>query len=414
MKLNKSISALAAAAALGFSGHSAAAPTQAGETISNSVTLSYTIGGTPTTPPAITADFIVDRKVDMEISLKSTAVVSTELDDGSNSTTVVYNYDLTNSGNLAQDFAISLADTAAQAITGATDNKDFTPALGTNYNVYTSDPTLSPKPAPVASGVLNIAADTNLVTPTSTTQDFWIEVQIPSSGFDNDDVVVFETLATASNSAGAAIAGQNATNKNTSANLAQPLIVFADDPDASGDANTAFNGKVSVFTAIEFAVGDFTDPNGNNPGDTGYSGPYLKAVVINDPICEGAAVTTASTDKSASGCVSGYGTPKAIPGALVEFTFTATNSGAGQVKGLSITETLDTEFVADSMTYVANSAQKGVPTNMVTITPAPTVTGNTITVNFGDLAGSDDNGSPDNDTDDIYTSVIVKYRGLLQ
>ncbi len=413
MKLNKTLTALVAVAGLGLSTQASAAMTQAGELISNSISISYSVGGAAPTTSSQSADFRVDRKVDMELQLQTTVIEKTELADGVNPTYVVFKYTLENSGNFDQDFLITLADTSSTSVTESSvtynDNETFTPALNTNYKVYEADPaTLPTKPANIVSAEINVEAATNKNTPTSTIKTIWIEVQIPATGFIDEDITVLEAIATASNS-GSAIGDNNGDDKNTTGvtgNIEKELIVFADGLDASGIATTKFNGVVSSYIAIQFEVGDLTDPDGDNPGDPGYTGPLLTAVIINDPICDNNDPATAvgDIDSTPGTCTTATYKPKAIPGAVVEFTFSVTNGGSGTAKSLTVNETLTSEYQSGSITYVAGSALNGSTAKTPVLSEADDTTDTPadftkITVDFGDLAAGN--------------LATVKYRAIL-
>lgn len=424
MKLNKSISALAAAAALGFSGHSAAIGTAADTLITNTVNVTYRVGGATTdTNKDYSAKFRVDNKVDMTLTSYKDGVETKLSTDAANLKMEYFQFSLVNSGNSNQHYKLSVVNTPVSTVIGTYTDGDgaASPAdvnLPLSFKVYQAAPTTNALTATeITNGVVQVNASADQATADANPVYFWVGVEIPATGLANANTAVMELIAAASNSAGTLLTSDNATDKNTydastdTGSLVNQLNVFADGADA--DSSGQFNGQVSNYFAIKFEVGDLADPDGKNPGDAGYAGPLLDAKVINDPICEGAAVTTASTDKSAGGCVAGYGLPKAIPGALVEFTFTATNNGSDVVKGLSLVETLSAEFADNSMTYVTDSAKKGVTGSLTTITPVPAVSGNQITVNFGDVNGVDDKNTAA-EADDEYTEVIVKYRGLLK
>jgi len=115
-------------------------------------------------------------------------------------------------------------------------------------------------------------------------------------------------------------------------NLGKQLTVFADDPSDNNDI--AYNGTHTQAFGSEIATAFFTKKDGTE-------GPSLTAIVVNDPLCNenndnyGLAGSHASSGTDTTGvmnCVvngdfippTGY-TPKAIPGALVEYTISAKN-----------------------------------------------------------------------------------------
>lgn len=410
MRLNKTLTALVAVTSLGLSAQASAAFTQAGETISNSVSISYTAAGTPTTDTQ-TSDFKVDRKVDMSLELNTSVINKTDLAFVAGDTLVTMKYTLTNSGNKDQDFIISLADTAATSVTDTpdtyADDATFTPDLNNNYEIYDADPTGGGETA-ISTAVVNVTAITNKSLPAATdTKEIWIQVIIPTTGFIDEAIAVLEAIATASTGT-AALTADDAVEKNDSANIETELVVFADGLDAD-EATGASNGKASKYVAIQFQVGGLTDPDtGEGPGDPGYTGPLLTAIIVNDPICDdgdpatAVALITSTPDISTAvtGCNDTSYYPKAIPGAVIEFTFSVTNSGSGAVPDLEITETLTDEYQVDSLAYVADSATiNGTADGGVNVVLSAVTTDNKITVTFSPLPGGD--------------KAEVKYRAIL-
>ena len=68
MKINKTLTALIAGASFGLSGQVFAEGTAAGTTITNTVTLGYTVSTVPQTDLTLDVDFLVDTKVDFNLS----------------------------------------------------------------------------------------------------------------------------------------------------------------------------------------------------------------------------------------------------------------------------------------------------------------------------------------------------------
>lgn len=67
MKLNKTLTALAVGASFGLSGQAFAAGTEAGTVITNTASMTYTVGSTPITE-SDDAKLTVDTKVDLTFS----------------------------------------------------------------------------------------------------------------------------------------------------------------------------------------------------------------------------------------------------------------------------------------------------------------------------------------------------------
>ena len=107
MSLKRTVGLLVAmSAAWGSMAH--AAGTDAGVTISNTASVNYTVGGVPQTQvdsPA--AQFVVDRKIDLNLIETNTAPTNTT----PGATAVVTTFKLTNTGNGAQGYEFTADNT---------------------------------------------------------------------------------------------------------------------------------------------------------------------------------------------------------------------------------------------------------------------------------------------------------------
>ncbi len=401
-----------AGASIGLSGQAMAVGTSADTAIVNTATISYKVGDDPVTGTSQVARFNVDNRIDMTLLPQSGTGTTTAMSpDSGNLLIVSFQYLLKNSGNSDQHFKISAANTAVGTVSGAYTDGDKTAAsnvdLTPTYKVYapvsavdssisTTELTNNTIQAPASA----LAGDVD-----ASAVYFWVSVEIPASGYVDLDTAVLEVIATAATDAtGSTSPNHKGTDKNdTSTELENSYNVFADGADADALDASKFNGIVSSYYAIQFEVGTLEDPNGYDPSNPLYTGPKLTALIINDPLCD-SGQTTGTTGTSACKTFptspSGY-SPKAIPGALVEFTFTVTNNGTGPILDLAIEELLTTQFNKDTITYVAASGlNDGSPIADPVVSES--VGGNgtdTINVNFGDLAAT--------------KSAIVKYRAIL-
>ncbi len=332
MKINKTLTALIAGASIGISGQAFAAGTAAGTTITNQVTLNYEVSGTAQAQLDVDTSFLVDNKIDMEISDNSGALTIIPGES------ITYTYTLTNSGNKSQIFELLLANSADATGTASTgDTGDIT--LPTVTYAFAGSNTSTG--SILAGGYVTIPVDETATYTATFTYPLTYDV---GTNIVNDDY--FHLLATAeavADTSGTTITPSTATDKNDAGNiLAAELIVFAEDESvmATTDTDAAYTGVISVITSTTVETANFAhDDNGDgdftDPEDTG---PGLTVIVLDDPICNaydsGAAnqesYYASYTVNTVNTCATGPATytPKAIPGALVEYTITAKNTGA--------------------------------------------------------------------------------------
>ena len=82
--------------------------TPAGTTISNTATLSFEVNSTPQTAVPGTADFVVDRKLDLTVAEVATAYIPVT----AAATERVMVFTVTNDGNAVQDFSLAAVQMA--------------------------------------------------------------------------------------------------------------------------------------------------------------------------------------------------------------------------------------------------------------------------------------------------------------
>jgi len=366
MKLNQKIMALAATAAVGFSGQALAAGTTAGTTVTNEASLTFEVSGNTQTPLTSNASFQVDNRVDMTITT-TTASVKVIPND-----TVTFSYTLTNTGNADQVFELSIinsadatADDGDIAFTGTTfDNAVNGTITNGNYITVLEDQTAT--------------FDVSVTVPL--TRDAGVNIA-------NAEEFILLTKATAvADDAGTALVNGASIDKNDAANLnAQTLIVLADSAStlATSDTDVAYNGSVSVLNTAEIETATFTHKDELNNDVNGLG---LSVIVVNDPLCGGTYVAATGGVTTCDGTITGY-TPKAIPDAMVEYTITATNSGTADAEAVVITQNLST------LAGVGGSAtadlQPGSLTNPTTTHGSASISGDTLTVNAGTVAAGE-------------------------
>jgi len=292
---------LAAAVAFVLNNAVHAAGTVAGTNINNTATVNYSVGGASQTPvTSNTATFVVDRKVNLAV---------TEV--GGTSTTIVYGstaqvttFQVTNLTNATQDFRLSAAQQASLAVTtfGITDNMDMS-----NVHVY-------------------VDVNNNGTYEAGTDTATYIDELAPD--------------------------------------MSKTVFIVADAP-ASGAANGTAGGTggslgadlVATIGADNPATVDIVFADGSGPLDLQYDGRQsaLDAYVV--------ASTTVSFAKTAtiiSDPVNLLLTPKAIPGAVVEYCLKVSNTGGSAATGVNITDAIpvNTTYVPGSL-YVGGSTLLG-------------------------------------------------------
>ncbi len=308
---------LAASALTALStGTAFAAGTAAGTTVTNTFTLNYNVGTTP--QPPVTGDtpttFVVDRLIDVNVAPNAGLDVAPGAVDQPLSFTV------TNEGNDTQGYVLTAGNVAAGDDFDATNLAIF-------YVVDTNGDGINNDGAPVAyngTSTPDIAPD-QIVFVT-------IEGDIPG-GVDQDDTSDITLLAETAVTGGAGTLVTEDTDGNDNATVEN---VFAD---AAGDGNV---------------TGDVAEDGSHSATNT-YSvvAAMIAAVKAVDIFAE---VPNATND-----CAVIPGTPApqtsdeddqyAIPGACVEYTITATNTGEAATNSIDIADTLP-----DNLTFVAASA----------------------------------------------------------
>lgn len=294
--------ACAALGSIAFSQQSLAAGTLAGTTIQNSATVSYEVGGVSQAAiDSNTAEFVVDNKVNLSVvRLDGAAVTATPGGTG-----FVTAYRVTNTGNKAQGFIFN-GDPAgagdantptgtANPFGGASDSFSM---LGTGTYVESSPGCSEDTGAPGFSSLNDTARNVPSLAPDNCVYVYVVaNADTIANGAVNGAVSVVQlsaearvatTLAQLTPTAGADTAGED--------------IVFADNGrDAIESATSAY-----VVSSATLAVAK-------------------TSVVVFDPINS-----------------SNF---KAIPGAIVEYTVTLTNSGGTNATGVVITDLLPTNGV---------------------------------------------------------------------
>jgi len=123
MKLNKTLTALAIGASFGLSGQAFAAGTEAGTTVTNTVSLNYAVSGSQQASESATVDFLVDHKINFTVDTAGAEIITNNTQPGS---TVKYTFRVINTGNGYVDFDLNLIDealnTSLATVTGTPDD----------------------------------------------------------------------------------------------------------------------------------------------------------------------------------------------------------------------------------------------------------------------------------------------------
>jgi len=289
-----------------------AAGTAAGTNITNLADLSFAVGGV--TQPVIqsnagvSTDFVVDRKIN--INAVAVDTVGVTITPGALAGSSVLTYKITNTGNGAQDFALTATALAggAGAFVGNTDTIDAGTVTvfaesGATVGFQAGQDTAVFIDALPADGYTNV---------------YIISGIIPNTAV-NGDVATYGLTAIAHKSVGA---GLDAIEVATvgGGTLAGVDVVFAD---AAGANDAANDGKFSVLDDFKVQSAVITVSK--------------TAVVKNDP-------------------VNGTLTPQAIPGAVITYTITIANAATATTSAnlTTISDVLNAALLIDANTGVAS------------------------------------------------------------
>jgi uncharacterized repeat protein (TIGR01451 family) len=291
--------------ALGAARNAQAAGTAAGTDIRNTATINYDVGGNPQ-PPKDSNEVIfkVDRKINLTVSRTDGSIV--QVTPGQ--TTAFLTFSVKNDGNAAQDFSL-------QAIAEATSTLD--PFSGGNNDNF--DATLVGVYVESGGSAGYLAAEDTATSITALPADgvktVYIVVSIPNTRI-NNDVAVYALKATATGVTETA----GADDPNTVDTVFADAATSDDDGARKGDHSdrSAFKVKTAVLTVAK------------------------SSQVIWDP-------------------ANLFATPKAIPGAKVEYTVTVSNAAGAIVPAtnIAITDNLNSEITAGKILFNTDAYASG-------------------------------------------------------
>ena len=289
-----------------------AASTTAGTNITNTATVGYTVGGTAQTPvTSNTATFVVDRKVNLTVSEVGGSATTISYGDTNKVTTFL----VTNLTNATQDFHLvpSQQLTLGIGLLGLTDTMDMS-----NVRVFVDGN---------GDGIYESASDTatyiDELAPDASKTVF-IVANAPASGSANGVAGVALTAIAATGGTAGTLGGDLTATVGADTPGAIDTV-FAD---SSGALDVIHDGAASAFDAYVIASTTI--------------GFTKIATVVSDP-------------------VDGIITPKAIPGAVVEYCLQVSNTGVSTATGINITDSIpaNTTYVPGSL-VVGGSVLLGV------------------------------------------------------
>lgn len=268
--------------------------TAANTTISNTVAVNYKVNSVDQTEVTDTVTFKVDNKVNLTVLTQDTTVTILPGQQKS------FKFKLTNTGNATQDYVLS-------AIADPSNN--FTPSAGPAlYSDATCTTSIT------NNYITNIAVDTPtyiyicITAPNTAANGKWANYALKANTHDANKTFATKVETT--------VAGGGAAGSGTA-------VVLADvDADGAGANDGDKDGD-------HLDWGGSRLPNGSTP-DKGFK-------------VESAALTVAKSTAVYWDPINLTSTPKAIPGAIVTYTITITNSGAQSATNVAISDDLNTE-----------------------------------------------------------------------
>jgi uncharacterized repeat protein (TIGR01451 family) len=340
-----------AALALSAAQSAQAVGTASGTSVDNRATVQYSVGATTqpvieSSPTGNTASgvgngldtsFVVDNMVDLTVAELSGGYTISP----SGGVSEVLTYTVANTGNTTQDFSLSAADNATDPF-GGTDNFDATPVAifvdGNDNGVYDAG-------TDTATYIDELAADADV-------EVFVLrDMGVRANG---DISAVTLTAQVAQGGTGGTQGADILTDDSAVAdNPATVQIAFAD---AAGDTDAARDGRHSDTDAYRIGAANITVTKTSQ--------------VLSDP--------------------TGGANPKAIPGAVVEYTVTVANAAGASAaaSNVQVSDSLSAEIVAGTILFDANGYGAGTGIQVT----APNINGGAalaLTNTNGDADGGD-------------------------
>ncbi len=340
-----------AALALTAAQSAQAVGTASGTSVDNRATVQYSVGATTqpvieSSPTGNTASgvgngldtsFVVDNMVDLTVAELSGGYTISP----SGGVSEVLTYTVANTGNTTQDFSLSAADNATDPF-GGTDNFDATPVA---IFVDANDNGVYDAGTDTATYIDELAADADV-------EVFVLrDMGVRANG---DISAVTLTAQVAQGGTGGTQGADILTDDSAVAdNPATVQIAFAD---AAGDTDAARDGRHSDTDAYRIGAANITVTKTSQ--------------VLSDP--------------------TGGANPKAIPGAVVEYTVTVANAAGASAaaSNVQVSDSLSAEIVAGTILFDANGYGAGTGIQVT----APNINGGAalaLTNTNGDADGGD-------------------------
>lgn len=333
----------------------AAASTKANTPVSNTVDVTFSVGGNAQPPVSAQDNFVVDRRVNLLV----TEISGTATEVAPNATQQITGFTVTNLSNDTLDFSLALAQqTGGAARFSGTDTFDTNNATVQYYWDRNND---------------------GLVDGGDTLINF---VDDLAAG-DARNILVLTDIPQVKTAGGNLVTGDVAT---------VILTATARAAGASGALGNALtNDSATANTAALQNV--FTDGTSGLAGDLASDGKYASR---DDYIVRTASVTATKVSSVISDPF-GSANPKAIPGAVISYCITVTNTaGSASATGVNLTDVVPavTTLVAGSIRFGGNScaasggtgATTGTAANVSTPTTGPNAGRTVVTANVGTVA----------------------------
>lgn len=349
------IGAVVASLALASPAAAQAVGTQVGETIDNSVTVNFNVGGVAQDPVEDDDVIAIDRKVDL--TLVRTDNAGTSVTPGTTDQAVTYQ--LTNQSNDTLDFLLdadNVANGTASELTG-TDNFDVAGGFsyyidnGSTPGVFDSNDTLVTYIDNLASGnsiIVHVVSDIQ-------------------TGLANDDRAAIRLEATAADS-GAVLTFNTTTNE---------YDVTSDGANTQGAALAADASNSANALAIDTVFAD-TDANGQTARDGA-------AFDTDDYFVFTAGLSATKSSSIVASPIAGDTSGTAIPGATIEYCLLVENApGGADATAVSLSDALPSEVVFDSTFGVVRGDDSCAVVGAGTSVGSES--GGTVTANLGAIA----------------------------
>jgi uncharacterized repeat protein (TIGR01451 family) len=324
-----------------------------GTNVSNTASLKYQVNGTDIEKDSNTVDFKVDRKVIFSVTDNQTGADPVPVQAGDVATTI---FTVQNDSNAPISYALPVPE-------AGTEYSYLSPADGTTVITITS---ATPANSP------------DLIIP--------LEVGNPVAGQDDDTIEITVAITVPDNA-------EDGTTVTSS--LALTAVEPADNADISNGTGTGVTAGDPIVATLDTVTWDqAVIQTITLPGlldGTGVELTSTQAFIV-----EAAAITLAKSVRIVSDPINDTTNPKAIPGAIVEYTLTITNSGQVEATGVDLSDEVPAVFdLTDA--YTETYTLDGTATT-------PTIAGNTVTFENLTIAAQTESGGTTTNG-----SAIIKF-----